>query len=113
MKPIVPMLGKIRNATSRKAERVLQWTARSRGRCSRGDGRKPDVIRDRDGVLGHGGSRRESTLGATGPLEFGQDLVKVGGRLRRRAEWRNRGLQLLRLVALPLAAYDTWVVPLD
>ena len=30
MKPIVPMLGKIRNATSRKAERVLQWTARSR-----------------------------------------------------------------------------------
>src|SRR5439155_13170879 len=65
------------------------------------------------GVLGHGGSRRESTLGATGPLEFGQDLVKVGGRLRRRAEWRNRGLQLLRLVALPLAAYDTWVVPLD
>jgi len=51
MKPIVPMLGKIRNATSRKAERVLQWTARSRGRCSRGDGGKPGVVRDRDRCL--------------------------------------------------------------
>jgi len=30
MKPLVPMLGQIRNATSEKAERVLHWTPRAR-----------------------------------------------------------------------------------
>ncbi len=30
MKPLVPMLGKIRNATSEKAERVLHWRPRAR-----------------------------------------------------------------------------------
>ena len=41
--------------------------------------------------LREAGSPLESTRGSPSPLESGQDLVKVGRRLRRCAEWRNRG----------------------